>query len=162
MKDSDYIVIDTPELKALFAPKQATDEIEWNGSQIWEKVCNEEEFSQDRKAHYRRLRSRAWLKIADKPVQFPCWAHNEAVYSRPVYCDKELPYHGTWTIWQPAPAAPDPPSDSDIDGWKMVAADYFFANCHKAMDKDALLKLFDEAVKAGRAYERSKPKPLAR
>lgn len=119
MKDSDYIIIDTPELKALFAPKQATDEY-LSSDNIWlpvydDKLFGRESIHMGNKLSYRRLRSRAWLAIETSVgASHPC--HWNALWL--LHKDGTRRWAAKWsdgmidnfTHWQPADAAPDPPS----------------------------------------------------
>lgn len=105
--DPDYVLINTPELKRLYAPKQATDEF-LNGQ--WMPVPDNETGFQH--WEYRRPRHLAWLEIAKVPVQYPAWillGNGERFYADDpndlsAKCAKS---------WQPAPSAPKPPVDDE-------------------------------------------------
>lgn len=151
MKDSDYIIIDSTELKALFAPKQATDEMQLSGTDNWTSVVMERANDGFDIWIYRRLRSRAWIKIADKPVQYPAWL---------LYSDSSVAYFQSKisvedigiTHWQPADAAPAPPSDGESEHRHRALIN------HLEQDKHANGSSFNEGWQAALAYERSKPK----
>lgn len=148
MKDSDYIII-TPELQALFAPRQNSDEV-LQHSGAWMVPGGQNPIFID-ELTYRRLRSRAWLPIKDKPVQYPCWFCNRLADDESVvYASNAMDfqnYLSLFTDWQPAPSAPEPPTNPDEEAFL------------KWIDKTAYgTHQFKDCWQAALNYERSKTK----
>lgn len=154
MKDSDYIIIDTPELKAMFAPKQATDEVNHN-NEGWHGVTDDREWSTWTASHYRRLRSRAWLPAKGKTYPWddaPLWLlHNNG--SRRWVERWRIGMQGNFTHWQPAPSAPEPPTNPDED-WAQQWVEQEIVRTLPWPTK----VIIKNAIKAALDYERSKVK----
>lgn len=119
--NDEWLVIDTPELKRLYAPMVPGDQYREN--MIWHECLGVAPFNPSHNVEYRRLRSKAWLAVKDVPPQIPCWMADAHGYIR--HCGKDHDNAGawnlSWTHWQPAPKYPPPPQEdwqSDYEKWR--------------------------------------------
>lgn len=150
----DFIIIADEKRKNLFAPKRPGDEYKLNSG--WHPVDGSDTFGTEDSElvlTYRRHRSRAWLRIADKPVEYPAWLKNTV--NKVKWFDDPPPQPGNWVCewiyWQPADPAPDAPVDeveSDFHAWVKSEG---LSDLESPCDQFALA-----AYKAGRDYERTK------
>jgi hypothetical protein len=84
MNDSKYLILNTPELWAIYGDIPCLD------------------------------RRQAWLEIAKVPVQYPAWLlHEDGVTRKWFDCGGGEAEITEWVAWQPADPAPDAPQDED-------------------------------------------------
>lgn len=144
----DYVIIADEKRRDLFGHIQHGDECLTAGE--WMSALNRESFSS---IPYRRHRSRAWLRIADKPVEFPCWIkHKDDEDIR--WFDKNIwngdcPFNYGFTHWQPADPAPDAPINPDEEAFEKMQKE-LFVFAQTSSDTQRFI------WQAGRDYEKQK------